>query len=166
MDNEAGVRSGWNDSPLSETGLRQARELRALVADLEFDAVHASDLSRAVRTAELAFPGLAIQIDPRLREMNFGEWSGRAGASFRGQDHGHVETRYPSGESCRDVEARVKRFLDECYAPDRNIAIVGHRFTQLSLDVILGGNDWASAIDQDWRNTGKWQPGWKYDVDA
>ena len=56
FDNEEGVRSGWQDPPLSPKGEEQTRQLRDLVAEADFDLVFASDLLRSEQTARIVFP--------------------------------------------------------------------------------------------------------------
>ena len=46
----------------------------------------------------------------------------------------------------------------------KTIAIVAHKASQLALDVIIKNISWKEAIDKDWRKTGNWQPGWKYEI--
>src|SRR5262249_57811378 len=55
------------------------------------DLVLSSDLQRASETAELvaARLGLPVELDPRLREVDVGEWSGLTSAE--------VEERFPEG---------------------------------------------------------------------
>ena len=74
LDNEAGLASGRSETSLSSAGEAQARALGARRAGDRFDAVFASDLERARRTAELAFAshGLLIECDERLREIDYG----------------------------------------------------------------------------------------------
>ena len=77
-DNEAGIATGWLDGRLSEAGRQYARELGARRRSERVDAVHTSDLRRAVETAEIAFAGSDIEIrhDWRLRECNYGKLNG------------------------------------------------------------------------------------------
>jgi len=78
----------------------------------------------------------------------------------------YVEVPFPNGESYRDAEQRMNSFLEylkESY-DDKHIAIVAHQAPQLALDVLLKGKTWEQAIDEDWRNTKSWQPGWEYEV--
>jgi probable phosphoglycerate mutase len=164
-DTGTGIRSGWSDPPLSANGVRQATELRDLIADQRFELVFASDSRRAVATAKLAFPYAMITADPRLREMNYGVLNGRPATDF-GDDHTFVEQRYPGGECCLDVEQRVRTFLRERCDSAAYVAIVAHRFPQLALDVICGGMDWHAALERDWRRVGAWQPGWNYELPA
>lgn len=162
-DNESGIATGILPGVLSEEGVRRAMALKSDIGRREFDAVFTSDLDRAIKTAEIWFgPDVAMQ-DARLRECDYGEMNGGP-HSFKNYMMDFVETPFPGGESYLDVEARIADFLkdiEEKYE-GKHIAIVAHQAPQLSLDVLLGGRMWAQAIDEDWRKTGAWQPGWEY----
>jgi broad specificity phosphatase PhoE len=82
---------GWADPPLNATGRAQAAELGETLAGREITRVVSSDLRRALETAEIAGArlGVAVEIDPGLREVDVGEWSGLTSAE--------VEARYPEG---------------------------------------------------------------------
>ena len=69
---------GQTDIPLSEEGFAQARALADELASEPLVAAYASDLVRARSTAEIVAQshGLVVEIDPRLREKNFGSWEG------------------------------------------------------------------------------------------
>jgi broad specificity phosphatase PhoE len=82
---------GHADPCLNATGREQAAELGESLAGSGIDAVVSSDLRRAAQTAEIAAArlGLPVELDPRLREVDVGEWSGLTSAE--------VEARYPDG---------------------------------------------------------------------
>ena len=66
-----------------------------------------------------------------------------------------------------DVEKRIKDFGDyllENYN-EKHIAIVAHKAPQLAIQVLTQGKTWKQAIDEDWRKTKNWQPGWDYIID-
>ncbi|MEO8290914.1 MAG: histidine phosphatase family protein [Gaiellaceae bacterium] len=69
---------GHIDRPLTEEGRRQAEALGARLAEIELDAVYASDLRRAWETAEAVAQrhGLEVTRLPELREVNVGSWGG------------------------------------------------------------------------------------------
>lgn len=68
---------GSSDPPLSDVGREQARALAARLADRQLDAVYASDLARAVETAEAIVAGRPLPVvqDPDLAEVDLGEWN-------------------------------------------------------------------------------------------
>jgi broad specificity phosphatase PhoE len=69
---------GHADRPLTERGREQARDLAARLADVELDAVYASDLRRAWETAEEVASSQRLDVVrlPELREVDVGSWSG------------------------------------------------------------------------------------------
>jgi len=77
--NERGIYQGVRrDHELAAAGIEQARRLRTRLAARgpRPDAVWCSDLRRARRTAELAFPQRQPRCDSRLREMDLGGFEG------------------------------------------------------------------------------------------
>lgn len=85
---------GHQDSPLSETGWRQARQLGQRMANVAFSVLYSSDLGRAQETARSVadVTGHEIAIDDRLRERHFGV--------FEGLTAGEIEARYPAEYAC------------------------------------------------------------------
>ncbi|OYO11274.1 histidine phosphatase family protein [Enemella evansiae] len=130
---------GEADIPLNETGLAQAREAAPRLAELGITEIWSSDLQRAYATAgALAeLTGLPIRTDQRLREISVGQWSGRVltelldefGAVLEREARGEDVVRGVTGESVRQVEARVAEALREIgeQAPDDAVvAVVMH----------------------------------------
>lgn len=74
--NKKKIVMGHSDSPLTEEGVRQARELARILRDVKFDTVFSSDLPRALRTAEIVNEGrgLAIHTSAALRERLLGRF--------------------------------------------------------------------------------------------
>lgn len=133
--------------PLDEAGLRQARSLARYVAGLESEAVvHSSPLSRAVQTAEIAFPGRPILLDDRLRELHFGEFEGRTQAQNEELDAWRewLTDSYakptPGGESYRALRLRAAAWLVDVVASDvEHVVAVTHSGTiQMLLAEVLG----------------------------
>ena len=83
---------GHIDVPLSENGIRQIRKLSEYIIENSppgLSSVYCSDLSRAVKSAEIIaepFGGKPV-ILKGLKERNFGEWEGM---SFE-----EIEEKYP-----------------------------------------------------------------------
>ncbi|MEK7067506.1 MAG: class I tRNA ligase family protein, partial [Patescibacteria group bacterium] len=169
VDNEAKKSSGHYDAALSKLGMRQSRELKKIVKDERYDVVFCSDLQRAVDTAKIAFGDKAVIIkDKRLREIDYGELTRTGEEQTAAMKNNAIEQSFPKGESYRDVGRRISDFLYEVatkYAGKR-IAIVAHQAPQLALEVLLNGKTWEKAIEEDWRHTKAWQPGWHYTLPA
>ena len=114
---------GFRDTPLNETGRRQAAELAERMAPVGIASLWSSDLSRARETAEIvgARIGLEPRLDPRLREANRGEWEGRLFIDVEREDpEGYAawrrageSFRFPGGESLRDQLDRVSAAVDD-----------------------------------------------------
>lgn len=163
-DNASGKCSGWKNVELNELGIEQATNL-GINTPYKFDILFTSDLKRAVTSAQYAFPDFEIQKDKRLRECNYGSLDGQDKKIINYLDH--IDEPFPEGESLKDVEKRIRDFINylkENY-PNKVIGIVAHRATQLSFEVITKNISWEEAINNDWRKTGNWSPGWKYEID-
>lgn len=163
-DNEEGKATGHAPGKLSELGMEQAKQLGEKV-DEEFDAFYCSDLRRAKKSAELAFgERYEIKTDERLRECDYGEMT-QEEKDWDLKDY--IDTAYPEGESYLEVEQRMRDLLEELRErhDDGNVALLAHQAPQLALEVITREKSWSEAIEQDWRETGEWQPGWKYRFD-
>lgn len=114
--NEAGLMQGRADRPLSEAGRAWCRAIR-LPADWSGAVCVASPLNRAMETARLI--GLDPRPEPRLIEMDWGEWEGRTiadlrasgGAAMAENEARGLDFRPAGGESPRDVQARLAPFL-------------------------------------------------------
>ena len=86
--NVAGRLQGRLDSPLTETGLAQARAQGAILRRAlggRAVAVLASPSGRAWRTAGIATRGLGLTVrpEPDLREIDIGDWQGRHADDIR-----------------------------------------------------------------------------------
>jgi broad specificity phosphatase PhoE len=166
-DNEQGLATGWSPGELSAAGRKQAEESGALVSHKKFDVVFCSDLKRTVDSAALCFGDkYKIIQDKRLRECDYGDFTGKPGREFKSNLAEYVERPFPNGESYQDVAKRMADFLEVLKKEYRGkrVAVVAHQAPQLALDVIIRGKNWQQAIDEDWRKKKAWQPGWGYEL--
>jgi broad specificity phosphatase PhoE len=168
-DNEKEISSGWSDVELSPLGIEQSIALRDQTKDMQFDVVFCSDLKRAVNSAELTWKDIySIIPDARLRECNYGKLNGSPSSIVEPmQEEECIYNAFPEGESYEDVKARIADFLEflKKNYDGKTVALVGHKAPQLALDVLLKGKTWEQALNEDWRKTKSWQPGWEYTVD-
>ncbi len=165
-DNEKEISSGWSDVALSALGVEQSIALKEKTKDKKFDVVFCSDLERAHHSAKLAWDGIyQIIPDARLRECNYGKLNGAPSVIVEPmQEDECIYKPFPEGESYEDVKTRIADFLEflKKNYEGKNVALVGHKAPQLSLDVLLKGKTWKEALSEDWRKTKAWKPGWKY----
>jgi broad specificity phosphatase PhoE len=125
-DNVAPLRfQGFTDTPLNDTGRRQAAELAEKVAarDEPIASLWASDLRRARETAETVGRriGLVPTLDARLREGFRGRWEGHLMQDIERAEpelyaawrRGGAAFRFPGGESLLDQQHRVTAALQD-----------------------------------------------------
>lgn len=113
------VIQGQSDVPLSPAGVRQAELLALRWKNRRFDAVYSSDLSRALRTAEIVAPYAKVVTTADLREMDLGAWVGHTTADiaarfpeeWRDFRSCSVDCRATDGESRRELLTRIDRFF-------------------------------------------------------
>jgi broad specificity phosphatase PhoE len=136
---------GWEDEPLDEAGVTQARVVAEALAGEQLDAVYASPLSRAVETARpLAVPReLPILIREELKEIDYGQYQGllKTDQPLKLR-HDHRFAPMPGGESLHDVFLRVERFGAELsleLAESRTLVAVGHFWSNRMLLGVLCG---------------------------
>lgn len=135
--NREGRWQGQMNTSLNERGREQARTLAESVRDEPIAAVYASDLDRAVETAQIVAQTIGVRVrrDGRLRELNFGRWEGLTTAE--------IEMRFPQevarwradggvagggGESYEQMGERVVAALREIAAthPQEHVLVVLH----------------------------------------
>ncbi len=125
-DNREPLRfQGFRDTPLNETGRRQASELAERVVGDGIVSLWSSDLSRASETAQIvgARIGLRPRLDPRLREASRGRWEGRLFVDVQRDEperydawmRAGADFRFPGGESLQDQQDRVTAALEEIH---------------------------------------------------
>lgn len=83
--NEAKKLQGQQDSPLTELGIQRARSWGEMLKNHGWDRLLVSDLGRAQQTASLMNRSLhlPVTLDPRLREQDWGQWTGKTIAEIK-----------------------------------------------------------------------------------
>ena len=142
---------GSTDVGLTDRGVEQAQQLAGWAAGAKLDAVWASDLSRARNTARTSAEaaGVEVRVDPRLRELDFGDAEGltiaemgekfpEALAAFRSDPATH---HLPHGENPHAAAQRFVAALVDVDAefPDGRVLVVAHSTAiRLALCTLLG----------------------------
>jgi len=142
---------GHSDSPLTADGERQASSWGQILLRYSWDRILASDAVRALTTGERinAFLKIPIEIDPRLREQDWGQWVGKTvrqiqaeAAELLGeQTKAGWDFCPPGGEDRKSVLARSRGALQDAFNrwPGENILVVTHEGVIKSLLYYLSG---------------------------
>lgn len=165
--NAHGRWQGQADPPLSDLGLAQAQAAGQSVGAV--DAIVASDLERAITTAQVIAESIGVGpvlLEPRLRERHAGEFQGltRAEIDNRFPDHlGH--DRWPPGwETDESLLTRALAALEDLatHSSVGDILIVAHAGVIYALEAHLGhGHERIPNLGGRWfsRNSDGWSLG-------
>lgn len=145
------IQGGTVNSELTKEGIRGAERLGSYLADIPFTAVYSSTQKRAIETAQYIlkenhFKAPAIQVDDRLREIEFGRYDGKTIADFDNDGYYEVFRNHPDqyesmaaeigAEAYSKVVERAFAALQAIIAksqPDDQILIVAHSIVLTSL---------------------------------
>jgi broad specificity phosphatase PhoE len=121
--NADGRLQGHTDRPLSDFGRRQARRLAEELENERLDAIYSSDLSRARETAEIVGERLALSVDldPGLREKDWGNWEGLTAV-----ERDRVEFVGESTEAHQERILDALRRIAERHPGDGRVLVVTH----------------------------------------
>ena len=124
FDNARQIMQGQTQGCLNETGREQARQVAQRLAQEPVDVVVASDLQRAVQTAEFIAEshGLTVVTTPLLRERDWGGFTGRFIPDLKGEV-------WPDDiESEEALLMRARSFILYITAtyPGKKVVAVGH----------------------------------------
>ncbi|MDV5355142.1 2,3-diphosphoglycerate-dependent phosphoglycerate mutase GpmB [Enterobacter asburiae] len=115
---------GQSDSPLTDKGETQARQVAERAKALGITHIITSDLGRTRRTAEIIADicGCDVTLEPRLRELNMGVLERRPLDSLTEEEegwrrqlvNGTADGRIPEGESMQELSERMHAALATC----------------------------------------------------
>lgn len=136
--NVIGKYQGQTDVALSSEGVEQAKLLAENFPLEHLDAIYASDLKRAMVTADCVAKhfGLEVQPEAAFRELNFGDWEGLTYEEIVSQWPEAMENflehpdrlLIPNGESFGDLQKRAMHRVREIVAQEsgKTVAVVAH----------------------------------------
>lgn len=131
--------AGQTDIPLTDTGRGQAEAIRPILADIPFDKVYSSDLSRAKETQTLALPGYTAETTPLIREIDVGTLAGKSIPEMAAKNGGVTPTSKSGdytpfgGENRAMLDARIQKFMATLEKePYDNVAVFAHRGVLMS----------------------------------
>lgn len=155
--NRAHALQGRSDAPLNGTGKEQARETGRVLAGqgIVFSHVFSSPLQRAVQTAKLIAPGVSVQCDERLIEMDYGPYEGidlkNPPPEITTFFSDFVHNRAPEGmEQLADVVRRTGAFVEEIQGLEGHVLISTHAIAMKGILEYLtpdsGGAYWSKYL--------------------
>ncbi len=133
--------TGWTDVPLSEEGVKSAKEVAGKFIGFDIDKVYTSPLIRNKETVSLILDNLGkkdlpIIVDRALDERNYGKLQGLNKDEMKAK-YGEVQVRLwrrswdqapPEGESLKDVFDRAvpfyKKHIEDNLKKGENVLIV------------------------------------------
>ena len=146
--NEAGRIQGRTDVPLTDGALAALREQRIPCRFGGRLPWVSSPLRRARQTAR-ALGAQTLALEPRLTEMDWGEWEGSTlpelrtalGEAMRENEARGLDFETPAGDSPRKVQERLQPWLAEVGAAGRPVAVVSHKGVGRALLALAVGWD-------------------------
>jgi broad specificity phosphatase PhoE len=123
---------GRRDVALSAEGRAQMRATARALRGEVFDRVVASPLRRSWQGAAIAAGGAPVELEPDLREVDFGRWEGLTAEEIRASDPVLYEDwraraphfEFPGGERRAAFQARVERALERLRASGATSALL------------------------------------------
>lgn len=124
---------GLKDEGLSDLGKKQAKKLALYFQDVKVDYIYASDLMRAIQTANPINKELDCRMTllKKLREVDVGDWEGLTRLEIRleyGEDVFEGEFNPPNGEGFSEFKERVATTFAQIASKHQkqNIIVVTH----------------------------------------
>lgn len=129
---------GHSDSPLTPEGELQASRWGKILDQFPWNRLLASDIGRALATAEIinAYLKIPLTIDSRLREQDWGQWVGKTIPQIEADAPQLLDEQInagwsfcpPGGESRRSVLKRSQKALQEAAQryPGEILLVVTH----------------------------------------
>ncbi len=152
---------GHTDLDITELGMKQAEKTAEALADIKFAAIYASDLIRAVHTAEphAKIRGLDVNTSEDFRELYFGNWENASVLMLKEKFHEQFTIGWrqnfgtftaPEGESVVDMALRMEEGLKRVAEKHlgENILVTSHAAAIRALWGKISGHtpsEWADA---------------------
>lgn len=147
---EKGICYGQTDVGLADTFPLEAAIVRDKLSDFKIDRAYTSPLSRCVKLAEACGFSDAVR-DPRLMEMDFGEWEMKrydeiADPRINLWYEDFINVKATGGESFMEQQQRLRSFVDSIMDSDGTIAVFCHGGILLNAMILYLGMTYHEAF--------------------
>jgi len=119
--------------PITKRGKEEIKKRAKELKKKNIDLIYCSDFYRTKQTAKIVSEelSLSVKFDKRLRDTDFGIFSGKSGEEYRNYFSSKIQRfskRPINGESWKDVKKRAVDFLKEIDKKHKNkiILIISH----------------------------------------
>jgi broad specificity phosphatase PhoE len=136
LANKENLCIGLKDSPLLGSSIKEINKIGNSLKNKEIETIITSDIGRAYNTSIIINLILNSKIikNKNIRELDFGYFDLKSPQLlkkiqpelFDSEGYFKYETKLKNGESLKDLELRVKKFLRKIKNLDKNILIVSH----------------------------------------
>lgn len=140
LDIASNICYGQSDVDVSAQFDAERQMLQTKLSKFEFDAIYASPLQRCHKLAHalcadasLGFSATDIKIDPRLKELHFGDWEMNTWDEipreiFDVWANDYANLAPPNGETFTQLQVRAKAFIEDVssHSHGKNILVVTH----------------------------------------
>ncbi len=130
---EAGVCYGVSDIELDPASCEdQIARCVDRLSEVEFSKIYSSPLRRTLQLAEAIAAGKEITLDPRLKEMDFGDWEMTSWQEIFESQEGkawfadYINCNTPKGESFKEMIQRASCVIEDITHERGDILVVTH----------------------------------------
>lgn len=149
-ENELGINGSRTDSPLSEKGIKEAKELVTALSKHNYDLIIVSPLRRTRQTIQPYFDSLKQRptalVDQLTIERDLGDFTntrsgdGKIPADISAQGKDKTAWQPKGGESTVQVGYRAQQFLEEIKKrKEKSVLICAHQNFLRCLELIIRG---------------------------
>lgn len=147
-DSEKGINGSQTDTPLSASGLQEAKELIPKLSQQNYDLIIVSSLRRTIQSVTPYLDALdrkpQVVVEPLTIERSLGSLTntfvgdGKIAADMLASGKSKIEWAPPDGESSVQVYQRARKFLKKIeQKKEKNILICGHQNFLRCVELIL-----------------------------
>jgi broad specificity phosphatase PhoE len=124
----SGAHTGRTDLPLTKPGEERAAATGRYLAGRPFSLVLTSPLKRAIDTCRIAGYAEVAQVEPNLREWDYGDYEGRTTTDIRRDvpNWSLWTMGVPGGESIEQVGDRARLVIERVSSVSGDVALFAH----------------------------------------
>ena len=152
FSDEDGRILGYKNAKISRKGITNALFLKDKIRDEKYDICYMSGLARSVETAMILVGDRVLtQVDKRLNERDFGEFSGKSTKKYdktKFWDY-NLNSKDNGVECIQDLFKRCEDFLNDIKKDNKDVLIVSHESIIRCMHYLLNNKSYDNLLDID-----------------